>query len=221
MVEPTDKPVEPTDRLEFVETAADQQQVVQEAVSSRPEVKAVSWNEKIYDEAIGIYKADMQPRLDFNGAYGWSARETQNFFEPNYKKWSLSVTLKIPVFDGWRTAGRVAQARADRAKVGQDRVALETLIDLEAKQAVDRLRVAASVYHATELNVTQARKALDMTEANYRLGAATTLDVLDAQAALTQAEFSHIEALHAHANARAGLRYVMGQDPLADEQGKP
>jgi outer membrane protein TolC len=105
--------------------------------------------------------------------------------------------------------------------VGQDRVALETLIDLEAKQAVDRLRVASSVFHAAELNVTQARKALGMTEANYRLGAATTLDVLDAQAAFTQAEFSRLEALHAHANARAGLRYVMGQDPLADDRGAP
>lgn len=220
MVEPTDKPIEPTDSLEFVETAADQKQVVAEAVSVRPEIQAVSWNEKIYDEAIGIYKSDMQPRLDFSGAYGWSVRETPHFFEPNYKKWSLSVTLKVPVFDGWRTAGRVAQARADRARVGQDRVALETLIDLEAKQAVDRLRVAASVFHAAELNVTQARKALEMTEANYRLGAAITLDVLDAQAALTQAEFNRIEALHAHANARAGLRYVMGQDPLTD-RGSP
>jgi HAE1 family hydrophobic/amphiphilic exporter-1 len=214
MVAPTDQAIEPSDTLEFREAPADQQEVVRAAIESRPEVKAVAWNEKIYDEAIGIYKADMQPRLDFTGAYGWSVRETPNFFGSNYKKWSLAVTLKVPVFDGWRTAGRVAQARADRAKVGQDRVALETLIDLEAKQAVDRLRVAASVYRAAELNVTQARKALEMTEANYRLGAATTLDVLDAQAALTQAEFSRVEALHAHANARAGLRYVMGQDPL-------
>jgi HAE1 family hydrophobic/amphiphilic exporter-1 len=163
----------------------------------------------------------MQPRLDFNGAYGWSVRDTENFFESNYKKWSLSLTLKIPVFDGWRTAGRVAQARAERARVGQDRVAIETNIDVEAKQAVDRLRVAASVFRSTELNVVQASKALEMTEANYRLGAATTLDVLDAQAALTQAEFSRVEALHAHANARAGLRYVMGQDPLDESAPMP
>jgi outer membrane protein TolC len=216
MVRPTDTPVEPTDALEFREEAADQQQVVREAIASRPEVKAMGWNEKIYDEAIGIYKADMQPRLDLNGAYGWSVRDPDHFFESNYQKWSLAVTLKIPVFDGWRTAGKVAQARADRARVGQDRVALETLIDLEAKQAVDRLRVAASVYRATDLNVAQARKALGMIEANYRLGAATTLDVIDAQAALAQAEFSRVEALHAHANARAGLRYAMGQDPLED-----
>jgi outer membrane protein len=216
MVKPTDTPLEPTDTLEFRDESADQQQVVREATASRPEIQAVAWNEKIYDEAIGIYKADMQPRLDLNGAYGWSVRDTDHFFESNYKKWSLSVTLKIPVFDGWRTAGKVAQARADRAGVEQDRVALETTIDLEAKQAVDRLRVAASVFRSTDLNVAQARKALDMIEANYRLGAATTLDVIDAQAALAQAEFSRVEALHAHANARAGLRYVMGQDPLED-----
>ncbi len=120
----------------------------------------------------------------------------------------------MPVFDGWRTAGKVAQARADRAKVEQDRAALETRIDLEAKQAVDRLRVAASVFRAAELSVAQARRASEMTNANYQLGAATPLDVLDAQAALTQAEWNRVEALHAHANARAGLRYVLGRDPL-------
>jgi outer membrane protein len=221
MVQPTDTPIEPLDALEFRETGADQQQVVREAVANRSEVKAVTWNEKIFDEAIGIYKADMQPRLDFNGAYGWSVRDTENFFEPNYKKWSLAVTLKVPVFDGWRTAGKVAQARAERARVGQDRVAIQTQIDLEANQAVDRLRVAASVFRAAELNVTQARKAQDMTDANYRLGAATTLDVLDAQAALTQAEFNRIEALHAHANARAGLRYVRGLDPIEEGPEAP
>jgi hypothetical protein len=81
--------------------------------------------------------------------------------------------------------------------------------------------VAASVFHAAELNVAQARKAQEMTDANYRLGAATLLDVLDAQAALTQAEFVRVEALHAHANARVGLRYVTGRDPLADGSQAP
>jgi HAE1 family hydrophobic/amphiphilic exporter-1 len=214
MLMPTDTPIEPTDALDFVDETAEQQEVVRDATAARPELKAVAWNEKIYDEAIGIYKADMQPRLDLDGAYGWSVLDTTNFFDGTYKKWALAVTLKVPVFDGWRTAGKVAQARADRAKVGQDRLALESQIDLEAKQALDRLRVAASVFRATELNVAQARKAADMTSANYKLGAATTLDVLDSQAALTQAEWNRVEALHAHVNARAGLRYVRGLDPL-------
>ena len=189
--------------------------VVRQAATSRPELKAASWNEKIYDEAIGIYQADSRPRLDFNAAYGYSVRRPDNFLESNFKKWSLGVTLKVPVFDGFRTAGKVAQAKAERDRVGQDRRGLESMIDLEAEQALDRLRVARSVLQSAELNVTQARRVLEMPEANYRLGASTTLDVLAAQAAFTQAEMTRVEALWAHANARAGLRYVMGQDPLA------
>ncbi len=216
MLMPTDTPVEPTDSLEFVDESAEQADVVRDATASRSELKAVAWNEKIYDEVIGIQNADRQPRLDFDGAYGWSVLDTANFFEGTYKKWALAVTLKVPIFDGWRTAGRVAQARADRAKVGQDRLELVSQIDLEAKQALDRLRVAASVFRATELNVAQARRAAEMTDANYKLGATTTLDVLDSLAALTQAEWNRVEALHAHVNARAGLRYVRGLDPLAD-----
>ena len=220
MVRPTDTPIEPTDTLAFVDVAAEQPAVRQEAMAHRSELRAIGWNEKIYDEAVGIYKADMQPRVDFNGAFGWAVRLPENFLKDNYRAWTFSVGLKVPVFDGWRTAGRVAQAQADRAKVGQDRVALETQIDVEAKQAVDRLRVARSVLQAAELNVVQARRALEMIEANYKLGAATSLDVLDAQAASAQAEVNRIEALYAHANARAGLRYVMGQDPL-DEMAPP
>ncbi len=220
MVRPTDTPIEPTDTLAFVDVPAEQPAVRGEALAHRSELRVIGWNEKIYDEAIGIYRADMQPRLDLNGAFGWAVRLPENFFKTNYRAWSLSLNLKVPLFDGWRTAGRVAQAQADRARVGQDRVAVETQIDVEAKQAVARLRVARSVLQAAEMNVVQAQKALEMVEANYRLGAATSLDVLDAQAASAQAQVNRVEALYAHANARAGLRYVMGQDPL-DEAAPP
>jgi HAE1 family hydrophobic/amphiphilic exporter-1 len=216
MTQATDPPIEPSDTLDFVDVPGVERAAVRQAAAARPELLAASWNERIYDEAIGIYQADSRPRLDLNASYGYSVRDRSHFFEGNYNKWSLNVTLKVPIFDGFRTAGKVAQARADRNRIGQDRRALESMIDLEAEQATDRLRVARSVLKSAELNVTQARRVLEMTEANYRLGAATTLDVLDAQAAFTQAEMTRVEALFAHANARAGLRYVMGQDPLAE-----
>jgi len=217
ILRPTNAPIEPVDDLGFVDVEADLDATIATALANRPEVKAIDWSERIYAEAVGIAKADAQPRLDFNGAFGWSVRDTGNFLRDDYQKWSLSVTLKVPVFDGWRTAGRVAQAKAEHNKVEQDRIALEAQIEREAKEAVDRLRVARSVLLAAQLNVQQATKALDMTQANYQLGAATTLDVLDAQAALTQAEINRVEALYAHADARAGLRYVMAQDPLGPE----
>jgi hydrophobic/amphiphilic exporter-1 (mainly G- bacteria), HAE1 family len=221
LVRPIAAAVTPIDDLRFEDMDAELDAVVAEAWSNRPEAKAIDLSERIAEELIGIAQADFRPRLDLDAGYGWSVRRPEDFFESKFSKWNIGLTLKIPVFDGFRTAGKVAQARADKAQVTQDRVALENQVRLEAKDGLDRLRVAKSVLEAADLNVTQAQKALDMTQANYKYGAATLLDVLDAQAALTQAESNRVEALYVHANARASLRYVMGRDPLSPSEASP
>ncbi len=217
MLRPIDTPIEPTDTLAFEPMDVSVEDAVSEAWANRPEAQAIELVRRIQDELVGVAKGEGRPSLDFNGAYGWSVREPGNFFEGNFAKWSASVMLTVPVFDGFRTAGKVAQAQAERDKVAQDKLALENRIRLEARDAVDVLNVAKSVLEAAELNVSQAQKALDMTEANYKYGAATLLDVLDAQAAQVEAESNRIQGLHAHAIARAALRFVMAQDPLGGD----
>jgi outer membrane protein TolC len=217
MLRPIDTPIEPTDTLAFEPMDVSVEDAVREAWANRPEAQAIELVRRIQDELVGVAKGEGRPSLDFSGAYGWSVREPGNFLEGNFAKWSASVMLTVPVFDGFRTAGKVAQAQAERDKVAQDKLALENRIRLEARDAVDVLNVAKSVLEAAELNVSQAQKALDMTEANYKYGAATLLDVLDAQAAQVEAESNRIQGLHAHAIARAALRFVMAQDPLGGD----
>jgi outer membrane protein TolC len=214
MVQPIDAPIEPLDRLEYAPLEMTIDDAVRLAWSRRPEARAIALNERIHEQLIGVAQAESRPSLDFYGQYGWSVRQPGNFFERDFTKWNAGVTLTIPVFDGFRTRGKVAQARAERNKVTQDRIALENRIRLEAKEGVDRLTVAKSVLEVAELTVNQAQRALEMTQANYQHGAATTLDVIDAQAALTEAESNRLLGLYEHANARAGLRYVTAQDPL-------
>ena len=214
MVRPIDAPVEPSDNLDYVPTEMTLDEAVREAWTSRPEAKAVALNEKIFTELIGVARSEARPHLDFAAAWGYSVRKPANFFDSDFAKWNAGFSLTIPIFDGFRTAGKVAQATGERNKVSQDKIALENRIRLEAKDAVDRLNVAKSILDATELNIEQAQRALDMTQANYQYGAATTLDVIDAQAALILAESNRIQALFDHAIARATLRYVMARDPL-------
>ncbi len=221
MVRPVDTPIETTDSLEYVPLTMSLDEAVREAWSNRPEVQAADLNARVYTELVGVEQSESRPRLDLDANYGWSVRRPSNFFEGDFTRWSAVVTLTVPLFDGWRTAGKVAQARAERNKLDQDRVALENRIRLEARDALDRLNVAKSIFEASELNVTQAQKALDMTQANYNHGAATTLDVLDAQAALVQAESARIEALYDHANARATLRRVLARDVLDTPAASP
>jgi outer membrane protein TolC len=214
MVRPIDAPVEPSDSLARQDFDVPLETVLQEALANRHEVKAAQMAVRAYDELVGVARAEFRPSLDLAANWGHSVRRPGNFFASDFARWSAGITLTVPVFDGFRTAGKVAQAKARREQADQDRIALENQIRLSAKQARDVLLTAGRVLAAADLNVTQAQRALDMTQANYSLGAATPLDVLDAQAAFTLAESLRLEALHAHANARAALRYVMGRDPL-------
>ncbi len=217
MVRPIDAAIEPSDGLVYEPLDATLDSIIHEAWARRPELKGAQLTERFRQELIGVAAADGRPRLDFNGAFGYSVREPRNFFVSEFEKWAASVSLTIPLFDGFRTSGKVAQARAEHAKSSQDRIAVENQIRLEAQDALAQLTSARAVLESTTLNVSQARKAVEMTQANYNNGAATTLDVLDAQAALTFAEITRVQALYDHANARATVRYVMGHDPLEEK----
>jgi HAE1 family hydrophobic/amphiphilic exporter-1 len=214
MVRPTSTPITPTDGLAVVPFGGSFDDAVKEALAARPELKTLRLTEEIRDKLIGVAAADAKPRVDFDGSYGFAVRAPGKLFHWDFSRWSALVTLKVPLFDGWRTAGRVAQATADRNTVTQQIAALENQVRLDVQSAWDSLALSARTIQAAELNVTQARRALDMTEATYRLGAATPLDVIDAQQALSQAENIRNQALVSHANARATLQYVTGRDPL-------
>ena len=211
MLRPIDAPFEPAESLAFEAFDTPLDEVIRIALAERPEVRSVALTERIDQELVTIAKADKKPSFDFNGAYGWSVREPENFFDSRYSKWAFGVNVRWPLFDGFRTDGRVMQAEAKGRQTTQDRLALENRIRVEAKDAYERLVTAARVLTAADLNVTQARKAVELTQANFKYGAATIVDVADAQTALLVAELTRTQALWTHANARATLRYVMGR----------
>jgi outer membrane protein TolC len=220
MLRPINAPIEPADTLEGAPLPQTLEQALAAAVADRPEVKSAALDEKVREEFIAIERAERMPVFDFNGAYGWSVREPKNFFDNDFSNWSAGITVTVPIFDGGRSKGRIAQAQAERAKALQTRLAAENQVRLETTDAFDRLTVAARLLRAADLNITQAKRALDMTRANYGLGAATLLDVTDAQQALTEAERVRIDALHDGADARATLRYAMGLEPVEGLSGQ-
>jgi outer membrane protein TolC len=214
MVRPTSTPIQTTDGLNVVPFGGTFDDAVKEALAARPELKTLRLTEQIRDKLIDVAAADAKPRVDFDGSYGFAVRKPEKLFHWDFSRWNALVTIKVPLFDGWRTAGLVAQATAERNTVTQQIAALENQVRLDVQSAWDSLALAARTIQAAELNVAQARRALEMTEATYRLGAATPLDVIDTQQSLSQAENIRNQALVSHANARATLQYVTGRNPL-------
>lgn len=215
MVRPIDAPLDPADQLTLQRFDLGLEAVLAEAIAARPEIRAAKLNEQVNAEFVGLARGEKRPTFDFNGQFGYSVRRPRNFFDSDFTRWSTGVVVTVPLFDGFRADGRIAQAEARRRQAGHDVVALENQVRLEAKAAYDRLTVARRVLAAADLNIEQARSAVEMTQANLEYGAATLIDLLDAQTALAVAELTRTQALYDHAEAVATLQYVMGRDPAA------
>jgi outer membrane protein TolC len=214
MLRPIDAEVEPTDSLVFLTMVVTLDDITSKAIAARPELATARLTEDIRKEAVGIAKAEGRPSLDMVSNYGISSRLTGDWFNYDHRKWATAVMLRIPVFQGYRVQGKVQQAQAELEKSRLDTKALANQIRLQAQEAYTRLTVAEKLVSAAQMNVSQAQQTVDMIQANYKFGAATYLDVIDAQSALVAAQNNLLEGLHAHADARASIRYIMGENPL-------
>lgn len=220
MLRDMEAPITPTDTLEFRQQNHSLEDILREAMASRPDLRVAELTEDIRDQLVGVARASSKPAVEFAGNYGRSTRLVSNFLDPDFSKWSAGVSVKIPIFDGNRVKGQVQQAQAELGKARQDKIALQNQIRLQAMDSLVKLNVAARLIDAAQLNVTQAKRALEMTEANYKYGAATVLDVTDSQNALIQAETTLAQALQQHADAKAMVNYVMGRDPAGTSEDK-
>lgn len=215
LVRPVDYPTETVGDLTFnPQPKMDAQEVLSHAVAHRPELQRLRINELEAESAKKLANAESRFRVDFNGQYGFSARQPSNLGNHSFSRWMFTLNLSLPLFDGGRRSGLFQQAVAARKVAELSRSEEENSVRLEAQTALDELDRAGQTVEAARLNVSEAERVLTMMQDNYKFGAATTLDVTDAQAALTQARWNLLQGLHDHTLARAQLRWVMGLNPV-------
>ena len=97
---------------------------------------------------------------------------------------SGGIVVEWPFFDGFRTDGRVVEAKAQwhRQKIGLKQ--LEEQVQLEVKQSLLNLASSDKFVKSQEGSVANAEEALRLSQVNFREGVGTSLDVISAQTSL-------------------------------------
>ncbi|MBI4906047.1 MAG: TolC family protein [Acidobacteria bacterium] len=191
----------------------DQEKLVLEAVRRRPEMSRLRIAERSAAVLHQLAQAEGRFRADLNSEYGVMARLPSNLGNSRFARWTLGVNLSLPVFDGFRRSGMVAQATANERSARLERERAEQEIRLNLQQAVDELRATNETILAARATEGQASRVLDMTQNNYKYGAATTLDIVDAQTALSVARVNLLRGRHDYSVARANLLWALGRNP--------
>jgi HAE1 family hydrophobic/amphiphilic exporter-1 len=179
------------------------------ARQKRPELLDLRYRVGIYQELVTIAEADNKPRLDLKGGTGWHQLDVAGNQEDGVA-WNIGVYLSFPFFDGFRTSGRVQQARSDLTTRQIEEAKLRDAIDLEVRTACDAVKEAIEVVTALSGTSTQAERLLQMAEKGYEFGVKTKLDVDDAQLNLQQAKSNLARARRDYLVASINLQWTMG-----------
>lgn len=165
-------------------------EAVKIASERRPELKDLRLRIGIYNELVTIAGADNKPRLDMKGGAGWHWASADNpgpAWDINGAAWNVGVYLSFPFFDGFRTSGKVTQARSDLRTKQIEETKLLDSISLEVRQAEFSYLEATEILKALSGTVKQAERLVQMAEKGYEFGVKIRLEVDDAQVNLLQA----------------------------------
>ena len=123
---------------------------------------------------------------------------------------TLSVSLRVPLFDGGRMEARRSEARSQYEQERLRSADLQKQIELEIRLALDSLRSSEEQVNVASAGLTQVQSELEQAQRRYQAGVANSIEVVDAQTRLARARENHILALYLYNQARIDLGRAMG-----------
>lgn len=192
-------------------------------VADRSAVKAEEQQVRIANEIVKQAIAAYIPSLDFRMSLG-RIMYPQQVFALNgtgwLTDWNASLTLKVPIFNGFKRGAELSQARIGLQQERYRLAQLREAVQLQYEQAFgERMRAAAAIT-ARQRTVEQAQRVYDLTVLRYDQGLATHLDVSDARLALLMARANHAQSIAQYYIADAGLQRALGASSTALNQAR-
>jgi HAE1 family hydrophobic/amphiphilic exporter-1 len=179
------------------------------ALQNRPELGEVHMQQGIYAELIKIAASGNKPRVDF--AANWGKRHLAlPTISSTGTAWNAGIFATVPIFDGWRTKGQVAQVKSTLTTLDIDELKLREGITLEVHTAVDSAHEAVALLDALSGPVKQAEQLLFLAEKGFELGVKTRLEVQDAEQNVNVARANLAVARRDYRVARVNLDWVAG-----------
>ncbi|HSW30330.1 MAG TPA: TolC family protein [Longimicrobiales bacterium] len=209
---PPEQPLRLTSELDPSLVEVDESEL-HRLVLQRPILQAAENAVGMREQAVRIAKGDRLPTVAFQGNMGWQGFP-DNALPPAWgdwrKDWSAGIAVSLPLFDGFRTRGRIDQAQADLRVAHVEEAQLKEGLALQTEAALAEYRSYHALILARRGTVALAERALELAEVRFSSGLSTQLEVSDAGLLLDQARVNEAQALFDYARALAQLERLSG-----------
>jgi len=186
-------------------------------VEDRLEYRLLKKQEDLLTLQKEAFKSEYYPSLSLSGNYSYQGmgnkvpvfkgqRQGVNWFDAA----SVSLNLRIPIFNGGATKARVRQADISIKQLNEDIDNTELALNLAFENAKTQINNSVITLNAQRENVKLAQQVFFNTQNNYNNGLATLTDLLNAETSLTEAQNNYSAAL---------LNYRVAEIQLIKSQG--
>jgi outer membrane protein len=187
----------------------------EEALSSvynqRPDLQSLIKKKEAAKSSIDLARKGYFPVLSGNANYAYSGNNSSGGTGfPLNNSWNYGVSISIPIFSGFDTKYKVAQAQANYDTVNANEQSLRLDIYSQLQQAYLSLRQADESIVASEVTVRQAKENVELATGRYQAGVGSPLEVTDALVSLNNAQVAYTQALTDYKNAQASIEKAIG-----------
>ncbi len=190
---------------------ADIEQLLEEAVANRPELKAAKARLEREHAGVRLAASRYWPAVSFDTAAGLASRN----LPPDQSQWTLGFGVDLPLFTGFeRTYSyQKSETAFDRARAGYQRILRD--VELEVWIAYWQIIESTEAIEAAEYLVASAHQSARAAEGEYRHGVGTILGVIEAQTTLTGASNRLIQAQLNWRLAKLQFDHALGRSLLS------
>lgn len=151
--------------------------------------------------------------ITFSPAQEQAIRDAQGKYPLDFTRnpYSVSASLSLPIFNGFRREQQIEQARVSRRNAENDLRGQELRITADVSAAFLTLNTAQQTVALQEQNVRTARTALSLAQERYRVGLASIVDLQQARGDFERAETDRISALYDVQRAFTALEAAVGR----------
>ncbi len=187
-------------------------------VNARQELQLLKQQEQLLQYQKQAFKSEFYPSLSLNGNYSYQGMGNKmplfkgksdrvNWFDAA----SVSLNLRIPIFNGFATRSRVRQAEISIQKLNVQMDQTKLALNLDYENAKTQINNNLITLNAQRKNLDLAEEVYNNTQNNYNNGLASLTDLLSSETSLTEANNNYSSAL---------LNYRLAEIQLIKSRGQ-
>jgi outer membrane protein TolC len=187
------------------------EQALDQAYKSRPDYLAAQEKVKAAEATRAAAASELLPTVRVNadyGALGLTASDT-------VATYSLSGSVNVPIFQGGRTQGRIAEAEADLRQRRAEAEDMRSQIYYDVRTAFLDLQATGEQLQVATRSRELANQELMQARDRFAAGVANNIEVVQAQQSVTAAEEAYIDALLGFDVSKAVLARSLGDAEAA------